>query len=391
MGLELKGAVSLDGSGFEAGLKKLEGSAEHFAEALKGVALEAFGIYTVEQAFSKTLETAKELVNESKRLGVGVERLQVLKQAAKDGGTELSALAKAFEKIDIAREKALGNTEEGKKLLGRFGQLGITRENLQTQTAAQLFAGQFHEKAATMNQETIGPILRDILGKGFGDVLPVLKTDVVELQHEMEKLGGIMSTETAVSLKVFGDEMELIGTIIISQLAPVLVQLGLGLAKFLAVITSVVAGMAAFAGAATPDIKHLVKAVIDPFNIWGKLTGPKIDYAGGGKAAVSAMDENFGKWYKGIQAVENKIKEMSEGIKNPPPPKFEPNPNEEEKAQKIPKPSEDAMVRVGNFLGNTTDALQSIAERQVTLLQMIEQNTRPTFAGGSSGTSYPPG
>src|SRR5437879_804059 len=116
MGLRLQGEVSLDGSGFEAGLKRLEGAAGQFANTLKGAAAGAFGIYGIEQAIQKTIDSARELVTESKRLGVGVEQLQVLRQAAKENNTELSQVAKAFERSDVAREKALRGGPEGLKM-----------------------------------------------------------------------------------------------------------------------------------------------------------------------------------------------------------------------------------------------------------------------------------
>ncbi len=226
MGLNLKGTVSLDGSGFEAGLKKLEGAAGTFSRSLKGLVVEAFGIYGIEQAMRKTVEAAKELVRQSERLGVSVESLQVLKRAAKDAGADLDSLATAFEKIDIAREKALGGGAEGAHLMQRFGQLGINQDDLRSKTAAELFQGPMHDAATKMNPEVLGPILRDILGRGFGPMIPLLTTNFAQLREEMEKLGLVMKTETALGLKMMEDQFSLISEIIVTTLAPALLAFG---------------------------------------------------------------------------------------------------------------------------------------------------------------------
>jgi hypothetical protein len=224
MSLKLIGEVALDGSGFEAGLKKLEHGAERVSDSLKELAMAAFGIYGIEAAIHKTFETAERLVNTSKRLGVGVEQLQVLEQAAKDSGTELEGIAHAFEKIDEAREKALAGGAEGEKIMGRFRQLGISVEDLQKKNASELFQGRFAEVSRANNPEILGPIFRDIFGKGFGPIITLLQTDFEELHKKMENLGLIMSAETAVKLKGIGEEFELLSKIIVVSLGPALVS-----------------------------------------------------------------------------------------------------------------------------------------------------------------------
>src|SRR6185312_11847101 len=95
--------IGLDGSGFERGLRKIGSDA---AASVKNLAVQAFGIYAIEQAIAKTVETATDLVNESKRLSLTVEQLQLLRQAAKNGSVEMDTLATAFERLDVARAKA---------------------------------------------------------------------------------------------------------------------------------------------------------------------------------------------------------------------------------------------------------------------------------------------
>ncbi|HEV2350800.1 MAG TPA: hypothetical protein VG028_13245, partial [Terriglobia bacterium] len=130
MALRLMSEVGLDGSGFSTGLNKLESSAHSALSGLKGFFIGAIGVGTVEQAISRTVETAKELVDTSKRLAIAPEQLQVLRQAAKQSGVELEDVAHAFEKIDEARQKAMLPGQEGQQFMGAFKELGIGSEQL---------------------------------------------------------------------------------------------------------------------------------------------------------------------------------------------------------------------------------------------------------------------
>ena len=80
------------------------------SRALTGFAMNAAGVYGIEEAMRKTVEMAKELVTTSKRLGLGVEQLQLLRQAAGDANVEFTRLAAGIEKIDVARAHALPPT-----------------------------------------------------------------------------------------------------------------------------------------------------------------------------------------------------------------------------------------------------------------------------------------
>ena len=217
--------------------------------------LQAVGIYAVEQAISKTVETAKELVNESKRLGLGVEQLQLLRQAAKDSGTDMEKLAGVFEKIDVARQKALSVTGEGMQERRVFAALGINSNQLRTMGASQMLMGPMADLMRNRNPEQYAAAFKEVLGKGFGEVLPILKTNFGELSESMKKLGAIMDTETAVKLSHLKDEFELVSQVIISQLGPALVKLVEILYQGILKLGSKVAGVSAGVGAGTSGMK----------------------------------------------------------------------------------------------------------------------------------------
>lgn len=221
MSLNLIGKIELDGAGFERGLHR---AGEHVTEFAKNAAVAAFGIYGVEEAIHKTVEEASQLVNTSKRLDVTIDELQVLQQAAKNTGSDLGAIAGAFEKINQAREKALSGTKDGMEILQAFQKLGVSSSQLNTMTAGQMFLGPLSKSAQSRSVEDIGPVLKEIMGKGFGELMPMLKEDFGELHDKMEKFGLLMDTETAVKLNHIGDEFSLLSRIMMVSLGPALVQ-----------------------------------------------------------------------------------------------------------------------------------------------------------------------
>jgi len=125
MALRLIGEIGFDGSGFQAGLRKLQHGAGELANSLKGAVVAGVGIYTVEQAIHKTIQTAKELVNASQRLAIAPEQLQVLRKAASESGVELDKVTDSFEKLDVARQRALTPGKKGDKFRRAFHAAGI--------------------------------------------------------------------------------------------------------------------------------------------------------------------------------------------------------------------------------------------------------------------------
>ena len=408
MGLKLVGEVALDGSGFERGMARM-------ASSVKGLVVSAFGIYGVEAALTKTMETAGQLVDSSQRLGVGVEQLQVLGQAAKNAGADMGAVTKGFERIDIARAKALSGSKEGQKLLGRFAQLGISPEDLKTKSAADLFTGPMAKKAQGMNPEELGPILKDILGKGFGELLPMLGTDFVDLEGKMRALGSIMDTDVAVRLDTLGDEFSMLGNILAVKLGPVILSLAEVIYKVIGGLASIWAAFKAGVNALFTDQagKKMQRTMAITPGYGGYTEEQKRQIAAqkaedeknGAKPEMSAMDrfkaaantamdaggEEAGSWDKYLKGLKAKMAEDAEKLKKPVKATFTSD-SAEEKEQKqnrkflADRPA-DSLVSVGNFLGSSKSVMEDLGRKQVDLLQRIVENTTPAPAASSGSGS----
>ena len=110
---------------------------ERVADSVKSFVIGAVGVYGIEEAFRKTIETARELVNTSQRLDTSVETLQVLREAAKDAGVEFDKVADALNRLNVARQKALGGDA---KSLQAFAALGVTATDLRTEKSGDIIS-----------------------------------------------------------------------------------------------------------------------------------------------------------------------------------------------------------------------------------------------------------
>jgi len=375
MALKLMAEVALDGSGFERGLHRIGHAATH---NLKSLVVGAFGVYSIHQAIHKTVETAEELVTASRRLNITVEQLQVMRQAAKENGVEFGKLAGAFERLNVAREKALGSGPTAAKAMAAFARLGVSADQLRSQSAAQLFSGPIRQKVMGSDSQDIIKPLRDIFGRGGGELIPLLKVDFEELQHKMENLGSIMSTETAVKLRYLADEFGLLSNIIALQTGPAL----LSLAEIIFSFVGKWKATSSYWGSLTSNIippesakavfgdKGYINSLID--NIGSMFSDDKIT-----EAEQAYMETESG-FQSGIDKIKEELAKAAERLKNPGAPPGPPGPDSPEKRKKALKmENSDALVRVGNFLGQSKDALSRLQERQVDLLQQIADNTEP--------------
>jgi len=268
-------------------------------------------------------------------------------------------------------------------ILESWSWLGVTPEMLRTKTAADLFQGPIAEKVKTTNVADLAGPLKEIFAKGFGTLIPVLKTDFEELSHKMEHLGSIMSTEAAVSVKLLAEEFGLLSNIIAAQLAPGLAKFAEFLLWSVGQIQTFGAVIGAFVGSfpnafraavAGIDTKHK-GGIIGSFleNLGSELKGVLFE---SGMAGVKTLFDNE----KLREALAKAVAEMAEKLKHPTAPTFEPpEVDDKEKTKKTIKQAaiaSDSLTAVGNFLGSNRSNIESIAQSQLDRLDEIARNTR---------------
>ncbi len=368
MGLKLMAEVGLDGSGFERGLHKLGHEGSHH---LKNLVAGAFGVYSVHQAIHRTIEAAEELVTASKRLDVTVEQLQVMRQAAKESHVEFGKLAGALEKINLARAKALSGDS---KKLAAFARFGVSKEDLQSMTAANLFSGPMAGAVRSNSAQDMTAAGAAIFGmKGFGSLIPVLKTDFQGLQEKMESLGSIMSTEAAVAIKVTAEEFGLLSNIIVAQLAPALALVGPALLQLWGAAKGYAAYLVGLATNNPATIKDWLVtglAGIESFLGGNPDKNPSV-IASTDRVLAAVMNAEDDKHeedeiqHKLQEEFAHHIAKMVDELKHPPIPTNAPFAPKVAKKERIKQMASDSLVSVGNFLGAGAGLVNSIAQKQL--------------------------
>ena len=163
-----------------------------------GPAFAAIGVGLSAAAFTRFvsagIDVADQLNTISKRTGVAVEDLSVLKFAAEQSGTNFEALTTGLQKFEIKLAKA-----------------GISGN----QTIAMLLGLADHFKAtedpATRLSEAIA-----IFGKSAGpELVPFLaqgSAGINELIQKLRDMGGVITGETAAAADEFNDQLAALGT-----------------------------------------------------------------------------------------------------------------------------------------------------------------------------------
>lgn len=150
-----------------------EGFSHHITSAIAGVASVAF----VEQAIEKTVEYADKVGDLSHRLGISTDAVQAWDYALQMNGSSIDAAAGFFEKLSIARGKALAGNGESIKA---FKDLGVSVDDLKNKRVediARQIAGVFEEGDP---QKLIGS-LREVGGKGAGEMVAAFRDGLGEL------------------------------------------------------------------------------------------------------------------------------------------------------------------------------------------------------------------
>ncbi len=313
-----KFTIKADGSQAERTLSNLQGKINGVGSSIKGMVGAAVGIGAIATLFNKTMQTADELVNASQQFDIPIERLQVLQQAAKDASVEFGGLKNAFDKINLAREKALGSGPDAQKYLKSFAAVGVTKEDLQTQTADQMFTGKISQFAQSHDTNSYATELKTLLGGGFRESIEVAKTNFDELGKRMQSIGAIMDTKTAKQLDAFGDSMSLYGKVILTQLAPAILSFAKVVTQIVSKLMNVFVMLGAYKESgerAKANKEDLQKRIDNAHMLEGKLremkalpTNPDGTFKNGVMADITRRDASG----KPIGASLTNVKQLAE-------------------------------------------------------------------------------
>jgi hypothetical protein len=223
MALSLKAFLGLDGSGFELGMKRAESTANAFSRKLNnslGSKMAQFlGVAAITQAIRKTVEYASNVDDLSNRLGISAEAIQKWDYALKLSGSSIQEAVGFFEKLAVARDKALAGNPEAIKTFEKFGvSISSLKNNRLEDTAFQIgnaFKGGDQQKL-------IGP-LKELGGKSSGALASAFKNGLADAFKGAEDI--LIKDSDISKLDAMGDAFDRLGKRIISTMAPALTWL----------------------------------------------------------------------------------------------------------------------------------------------------------------------
>jgi len=212
--------------------------------------------------------------------------------------------------------------------------------------------------------------------RNFGEIIPFLKQDFVALEAKMRSLGAIMSGTTATELKIFKDEMGLIGQIISSQLAPRLIDL----------VEAIITGLANLKGVGSFWMKiyenlhdKAAKGEYNPKNpvAFFKNLYKEINRTDKGSAQY-AFSGSLIESAKKLQEFRDYIKGLVYAEEHPPKPEEFPETKVKEKKESALKDESNSLIKVGNFLGASRDTIGNLQQQTAQHTAAIVTHTKTT-------------
>jgi hypothetical protein len=241
--------LGLDASRFQSGLNKAASAAQSAGQKighhLGGKLGVAAMTVAAEEAIRKTIEYGEHVADLSNRLAMLPEAVQQFDFALKQNGASIDAAVPYFERLAANRDKALkGNGSS----IDAFQKLGVSIGDLKNKRIEDI-ALQIGDvfKAGGDSQELIGA-LREIGGRGAGEMMAAMKSGLREAGEEAKNLGIIIDTDTIAKLKEAGDRYKTFWQQIRGAIAPVVAWAGNGLAMGVQAMFDQIKRMGAYMG-----------------------------------------------------------------------------------------------------------------------------------------------
>ena len=204
--MNVKGRTSLDGSGWAAGLRKMEagtkGAAGRMRSSMAGAIGGVFAVGFLTSATRRILQHADQIDKTAKRISTSTDTVQKFDFAATQSGAALTDVEKAF----INTSKAIEGAKQGLTTQMRaFQAFGVSLQMLQTMSPEQVFLkiAEAIEKAGDAMDRAKS--LEDIMGRGGKVLIPAFKGGFAGL---MGQAPDPIDADTVKRLAEFNDELD---------------------------------------------------------------------------------------------------------------------------------------------------------------------------------------
>ena len=204
--VNVKGRTSMDGSGWAAGLRKMEMGTKGAAARMAGSFISAIGgvfaIGFLTSATRRIVQHADQIDKTAKRIGTSTETIQKFDFAATQSGASMGDVEKAF----FNTAKAIESAKQGLTThIRAFEAFGITMQMLGTMSPEEVFlkiADAIEKAGGAMDK---AKSLQDIMGRGGKALIPAFTGGFTGLAGSAPK--GI-DNETIESLVRFNDALD---------------------------------------------------------------------------------------------------------------------------------------------------------------------------------------
>ena len=204
--MNVKGRTSLDGSGWAAGLRKMEvgtkGVAGRMAASMAGMVGGLFAVSALRSATMRMVAHADAIDKMAKRMESSTDTAQKFDFAASQNGATVEMVERSFMKTAQAMEGA----KQGLNTYVRaFAAFGISMQQIKTSTPEEIFL-----KIADSIEKAGGALdkaksLQDIMGRGGRQLVPAFVSGFAETAASAP---DPIDAETIKNLAKFNDELD---------------------------------------------------------------------------------------------------------------------------------------------------------------------------------------
>lgn len=235
----LRVILGADTASFETGLKKAQGQSESFARSvtkiMTGIGLERLlekGVTELIGGFKEAIARADDLGKAASKVGLSVEDFTALKVAADLSDVSMESLSAGLGKLSKAMlDVARGGGDEAFKQLN----IEVTKADGSMRSVREVFA-EVAGKFEGMNDGALKTATAlAIFGKGGKDLVPLLnegKGELVEWTAAAQRMGLVISKDTAAQSQRFNDNLKLLqlagqglANTVVAAVLPALVRL----------------------------------------------------------------------------------------------------------------------------------------------------------------------
>lgn len=202
------------------------------AKAVGGLLAATFTVGAVTSFAKEIIDLGGKIEDLSARTGLSVEAVQELKFAADQTGSSIDVVSGAISKMSdglVAGEK--GTVKAVKDL-------GLSLRDLRNSSPEEAFTAITTALKGIPNEMQQVNIGRELLGKGFDQLLPAVRQGFSDLRQQARETGQVLSEENVRALAAFGDKWDATMLRIKASTASAVLDIGRGFSSMFADIKS---------------------------------------------------------------------------------------------------------------------------------------------------------